>query len=153
IFLASRNPRQVGEVFNFEVLLAGGELALSGAGKVIWVKPFNPAEPNKPHGMGVQFVRVDAASRDTLNRMLKARGNVRPGTGPRSPSQPVAPLNGPSNGTAGVAAQPRVDTSVDLASEFGLEESALRRAAVDSRYLAGRTADQELEDLLKPEPA
>src|SRR4051812_7022438 len=37
IFLASRAPRAVGEVFPFEVQLAGGEVALSGAGKVIWV--------------------------------------------------------------------------------------------------------------------
>ena len=29
---------------------------LAGEGKVIWVKAYDPAEPQKPHGMGVQFV-------------------------------------------------------------------------------------------------
>jgi uncharacterized protein (TIGR02266 family) len=160
VFLPSRSPRPVGEVFEFEVQLAGGQVALAGAGKVMWVKELNPAEPNKPHGMGVQFVRLDPASRETLNRMLKLRGMGGPAAagGPRSPSQPLAPLSRPhagggSNGTAAAAPAPRVDTSVDLAAEFGLEESAIRRAAVDSRLLAGRGADQELEDLLKPEPA
>jgi uncharacterized protein (TIGR02266 family) len=159
VFLPTRAPRPVGEVVEFEVQLAGGQVALAGAGKVMWVKELNPAEPNKPHGMGVQFVRLDPASRETLNRMLKLRGAGRPAGpgGPRAPSQPLAPLSAPhagggSNGTAAAPA-PRIDTSVDLAAEFGLEESAIRRATVDSRLLAGRGADQELEDLLKPEPA
>ncbi len=70
MFLASRSPRPVGEVFSFEVLLSGGEVALSGEGKVTWVREFDPAAPQKPHGMGVQFLRLDAPSRDVVNRML-----------------------------------------------------------------------------------
>src|SRR5437868_1679477 len=106
IFLASRAPRPVGEVFAFEVQLASGQVALSGAGKVIWVKPYNPAEPAKPHGMGVQFVRIDPASRDTLNRMLRAReaaakSGAAAGGGPRMPSQPLVPLGAGGDAHAG----------------------------------------------------
>ncbi len=70
VFLASREPRPVGEVFQFEVLLAGGEVALAGEGKVTWVRAFDPAAPHKPHGMGVQFLRLDAPSRAVVNQML-----------------------------------------------------------------------------------
>jgi hypothetical protein len=55
-----------------------------------------------------------------------------------------------TNGTA----QPRIDTNVDLASEFGVDEARLRRA-VDRNWLgAGKAAGEidELEKLLKPEP-
>jgi hypothetical protein len=55
-----------------------------------------------------------------------------------------------TNGTA----QPKIDTSVDLASEFGVDEARLRRA-VDRNWLgAGKAAGEidELEKLLKPEP-
>jgi len=160
VFLPSRAPRPVGEVLAFEVQLASGRVALAGTGKVIWVKQHNPAEPQKPHGMGVQFVQIDPATRATLDRMLKLRGSSKPGAGPaagpRSPSQPVHTLaGGRTNGTQ--AARPPVDTSVDLAAEFGLDESALRRAAADGRWMVGgpRVADvdQELDELLKPEPA
>ena len=54
-----------------------------------------------------------------------------------------------TNGTA----QPRVDTNVDLASEFGVDEARLRRA-VDRNWLGAKGAGEidELEKLLKPEP-
>jgi len=153
VFLPSRAPRSVGEVFAFEVQLASGRVALAGTGKVIWVKAWSAAEPQKAHGMGVQFVQIDPATRPTLDRMLKLRAEAKAGAGPRSPSGPVSALHAPgTNGTQ--AARPAVDTSVDLAAEFGLEESALRRAVADSRLLAStaRAADQELDELIKPEP-
>ena len=62
-----------GEVFRFEVQLSTGVVALAGEGKVIWVKPFDAAEPQKPHGMGVQFVQIDPGSRETLTRILQAK--------------------------------------------------------------------------------
>src|SRR4051794_17243469 len=122
IFLASRTPRAEGEVFSFEVQLSSGAVALAGEGKVIWVKPFDPAEPQKPHGMGVQFVRIDPGSRETLARILQAKGAGAPGT--RRGSQPHATLQGGGNGAR---VRPRVDTSVDLAAEYGIDDGTLRR--------------------------
>ena len=58
IFLASREPRPVGAVLRFEVLLRQGGPVLSGEGRVTWVKEFNAAEPHRPYGMGVQFLVV-----------------------------------------------------------------------------------------------
>ena len=125
IFLASRTPRPEGEVFAFEVQLSSGVVALAGEGKVIWVKPFNPAEPQKPHGMGVQFVRIDPSSRDTFDRILRAKGAAA-GPGGRSPQRPSAAAH----------ARPRVDTSVDLAAEYGIDEATLRRT-VDRNWTLG----------------
>jgi uncharacterized protein (TIGR02266 family) len=169
LFLASRTPRPVGEVLPFEVQLADGRVALAGEGKVTWVKDFNPAEPNKPHGMGVQFVRLDGASREILNRMLKIKTAApRPGAPARVPTGPVAivppaagraPVHAPGNGIA-PAPVLRVDTSVDLAAEYGLDEAALKRAVDRNRIptgpngmtaVAGRNLDGELDELTRPE--
>jgi uncharacterized protein (TIGR02266 family) len=151
IFLASRTPRAEGEIFSFEVQLASGAVALAGEGKVIWVKPFNPAEPQKPHGMGVQFVRVDPASRETLARILEAKGTT--GTGPRAGrgTQPQMTLHGAAAGTNGVRVRQRVDTSVDLAAEYGIDEGTLRRIIDRNWTLGARGGDEELQDLLKPD--
>ena len=92
IFLASRSPRAEGEIFRFEVQLSTGVVALAGEGKVIWVKPYDAAEPQKPHGMGVQFVQIDPGSRETLTRILQAKAN------------PRAPAPAPASRTTG--AQP-----------------------------------------------
>lgn len=153
VFLASRNPRPVGEIFAFEVLLEGGEVALAGDGKVTWVKAYDPAIPNRPHGMGVQFLRLDAPSRDALNRMLarKASGNSGVVRMPTAGGASGGHRSG-SNGTGPAVA--RVDTNVDLAAEMGIDETRMRRA-VDRNWLGSNRASGEIDDLealLRPEP-
>ena len=152
LFLASREPRPVGEVFTFEVLLAGGEVALSGEGKVTWVREFDPAAPNKPHGMGVQFLKLDAPSRDVINQMLTrkaAAASAQAGGRPPLPSGPVRTLS--SNGITGPRAT--IDTGVDIAAELGIDEARLRRAIERNRLGAGRASGEleELEALLRPD--
>ena len=136
-----------------EVQLAGGEVALSGEGKVTWVRDFDPAAPNKPHGMGVQFLRLDAPSREVVNQMLarKAAGNsgaVRMPLGTAGSGR----VRSGANGTGLPAA--RIDTSVDLASELGIDEARLKRAVERVRLSNGRVSGEadELEALLRPEP-
>ena len=152
VFIASRTPLPIGSTFAFEIQLAGGEVALAGDGKVTWVKAFDPAAPTKPHGMGVQFMRLDTPSRELLNKIL-ARKAAPGGSGAvRAPA--VGGASGAHRaGTNGVA-HSKVDTNVDLASEFGVDEARLRRTVDRNRLAAGKAAAEvdELEKLLKPEP-
>ncbi len=161
LFLASRTPRPIGEEFQFEVQLAGGEVALAGDGKVTWVREFDPAAPNKPHGMGVQFLRLDAPSREVVNQMLARKaGNFGSTTGSGNYSGAIrVPMPAGSSGAARSGANgmsppaARVDTSVDLASEMGIDEVRLKRA-VERNWLGnGRASGEadELEALLRPE--
>jgi uncharacterized protein (TIGR02266 family) len=153
LFLASRTPRPVGEVFQFEVQLAGGEVALAGDGKVTWVREFDPAAPNKPHGMGVQFLRLDGPSREVVNQMLARKaGQLSGAIRVPMPSAGSGRSRSGANGTAAPAA--RVDTSVDLASEMGIDEARLKRAVERNRLGNGRASGEadELEALLRPEP-
>jgi uncharacterized protein (TIGR02266 family) len=150
VFIASRVPRPVGDAFAFEVQLATGQVALAGEGKVIWVKELNPAEPNKAHGMGVQFTALAPASRSVLQRMLAIKGTQRGPGAPRGLTQPLATLQG---GRGNGATRPRVDTNVDLAAEYGLDETVLRRALERAWLPGGRPAEDELTGLLAAEPA
>lgn len=158
IFLASRNVQPVGSTISFEIQLVNGQVALAGQGKVTWTKEFNAAEPNKPYGMGVQFTAVDPATRPTLARVLRARETG--GIVPRRVTSPLAPLgDAASRATAGLGyangrhALPMVDTSVDLVSEFGVDEATVRRV-IDRTWvsLSGARAVEDLADLLKEEP-
>jgi uncharacterized protein (TIGR02266 family) len=150
VFIASRAPRPAGDQFAFEIQIATGHVALAGEGKVIWVKEFNPAEPTRPHGMGVQFVSLSAPSRALLQRMLALKGPQARAGAPRGLTGPIATLQG---GRANGAARPRVDTSVDLAAEFGLDEAALRRALDRAWGPGARPAEDELAGLLVADPA
>jgi uncharacterized protein (TIGR02266 family) len=155
VFLASRTPPPVGTTFAFEIQLAGGEVALAGDGKVVWVKPYDPAAPQKAHGMGVQFLRLDEPSRRTLNEMLARKGSGQTSGVVRTtpPGATPGPVRTAVNGAAASVA--RVDTSVDLAAEFGLDEARLRRALDRNRMAPNRATGEleELEALLRAEPA
>jgi uncharacterized protein (TIGR02266 family) len=164
LFLASRTPRPIGEVFQFEVQLAGGEVALAGDGKVTWVREFDPAAPNKPHGMGVQFLRLDGPSREVVNQMLARKaagptGGSAAGSGNYSGAirlpMPAASSGAAHSGANGIGSPAvRVDTSVDLASEMGIDEVRLKRAVERNWIGNGRASGEadELEALLRPDP-
>ena len=146
VFIASRAPRPVGDLFAFEVQIATGDVALAGEGKVIWVKEFNASEPNKAHGMGVQFMALSTASHALLQRMLAIKGTRREPGAPRGLTQPLATLQAPG------VTRPRIDTSVDLAAEFGLDEAVLRRALERAWGPGGRLSEDDLPALLAGEP-
>lgn len=150
IFLASRDPRPVGSTIRFQVCLMSGEAVLSGEGRVTWIKEFNPAEPQRPHGMGVQFTSIDPAARPLLDRLLKKRE----GAAPRRPTGAV-PVTTSSPPPSDRPARPLTDsrpTEPLNVTEFDqVEESALRRMLDRARLLSSRTED--VEELLKGEAA
>jgi uncharacterized protein (TIGR02266 family) len=140
IFLASREPRPVGEVLRFEVLLRQGGPVLSGEGRVTWVKEFNPAEPHRPYGMGVQFLFVDPAARPVLERLLQKKQLSRTGPQPTLAS-PAATESRPL---------PVVESNGAPPAEDGMDESTLKRTLERARMLSSRTDD--LDALLAADP-
>lgn len=73
IFLASRNPHPAGETLRFEVALMQGPPLLWGTGKVTWVREFDPKEPQRAHGMGVQFLSLSPECKPMLSRLLERK--------------------------------------------------------------------------------
>lgn len=142
IFLASRDPRPVGTVLRFEVLLRQGGPVLSGEGRVTWVKEFNPAEPHRPYGMGVQFLYVDPDARPVLESLLAKKQLSRSGSQPAvSPATTTTEARAVSLPEGASAAPP----------DDGLDENALRRTLDRARSLSTRT-DADLDALLAADP-
>jgi uncharacterized protein (TIGR02266 family) len=139
IFLASREPRPVGDVLRFEVLLRQGGPVLSGEGRVTWVKEFNPAEPHRPYGMGVQFLYLDPDARPVLDRLLKKKETARSG------SQPVVTL-----GNKTIETRPLSAPEPGATSDDDLDETTMRRTIDRARALSSRTED--LDALLAQDP-
>jgi molecular chaperone DnaK len=139
IFLASREPRPVGALVRFEVSLLSGTSVLAGEGKVTWVKPFDPAAPAKPHGMGVSFTRIDPSCREMFRRLVERRET--------SPS----PRRAASFGSAALDGTPVARMPEAYSAELeGIDDGALRRASDRARTLAARV--DNLDDLLIKEP-
>jgi uncharacterized protein (TIGR02266 family) len=145
IFIASRDPRPVGSEVRFEVLLTSGPPVLSGEGRVTWVKDYNPAEPQRPHGMGVQFTMIDPACRPVLERLLRKREEAQ--RRPTAAAVPVAPPPQPRP-----PSDARVTVPMSVVEDMDtIEDTALRRLVDRARTLSSRTDD--VEELLKPEAA
>jgi len=143
IFLASRTPFPVGSVIAFEVSLVQGPPLLAGTGKVAWVREFNPQEPQRAHGMGVQFLDVVPACRPTLERLLAHKAapprytpvSGVPVTAPHV-EQPSGPASAPGSGPhrfAGLEGDPST----------WIDDQGVRLAASRARVLASRVDDIE----------
>ena len=144
IFLASREPRPVGDVLRFEVLLRQGGPVLSGEGRVTWVKEFNPAEPHRPYGMGVQFLYLDAEARPVLERLLKKKELS------KSSPQPAVGTSAGAGGAKTIETRP-LSSLPDAGNitDDDLDETTMRRTIDRARSLSARTDD--LDALLAPD--
>jgi uncharacterized protein (TIGR02266 family) len=137
IFLASRKPRPVGEVVRFEISLAQGPPLLSGLGRVTWVRDFNPTEPHRAHGMGVQFTVLDPECRPLLDRLLEKKNEARPTPISGVPMVRSRPPSGERLSTGTQSLVPNPDPA-----EWA-DEASVRRASDRARMLAGGTDDVE----------
>jgi uncharacterized protein (TIGR02266 family) len=145
IFLASREPRPVGDVLRFEVLLRQGGPVLSGEGRVTWVKEFNPAEPHRPYGMGVQFLYLDPEARPVLERLLKKKELAK-----SSPQPAVGTSAGTGGGAKTIETRPLSSLpDAGAITEDDLDETTMRRTIDRARSLSARTDD--LDALLAPD--
>jgi len=146
IFLASRTPFPVGSIINFEVSLLQGPPLLGGTGKVAWVREFNPQEPQRAHGMGVQFLHVAPGSRPMLERLLAHKtmpvrrtpvGGVPVAAAqPSSAEHALQPLKVPGSG-------PHKGSALEGDPSTWIDEQGVRAAADRARVLASRVEDVE----------
>ena len=163
IFIASRVPKPVGTTVRFEFLLADGKTKLiKGEGTVSWVREFDGENPLGPHGMGLRFARLDADSRQMVDRIVafkRARGVRDDGAVPQPVdkdeiSSPIAmPLTPPALPppvplpTFAPVDPPAPSPDMDalLASEADLDGTLAQGLAIARRLVDGTT---DLDSLL-----
>lgn len=176
LFIATKTPQPTGTALKFEFQLAQGTPVVKGEGEVIWVKPFDPAAPTKPHGMGVKFTRLDPESRAIIDRALAWKERAKaPAAQPPTPeptpppvaAAPPAPAPEPAPAAAPVPVPVAVapvpvaaaagengvhaknGTDLDrLAAEWGITHE--RIDATIAKVRAARPDVDELDQLARP---
>jgi uncharacterized protein (TIGR02266 family) len=136
IFLASRSPQPVGTVIDFEVALVQGPPLLFGTGKVAWVREFDPQEPQRAHGMGVQFMHVAESCRPMLKRLIEHKA--------------IPPRFTPAGGVPISATRPeqkrtplQVSGQLEGDPSTWIDDQGVRIAADRARLFASRIEDVE----------
>jgi len=140
IFLASRAPFPVGSVLGFEVSLMQGPPLLAGSGKVAWVREFNPDEPQRAHGMGVQFIKVSVSCQPLLERMLAYK--AQPARHSPPSGIPIQIENSQDSQRAGGSGPYEVSALEGDPSSW-IDDQGVRVAADRARALASRVEDVE----------
>ena len=136
IFLASRAPHPVGTVIAFEVALTQGPLLLHGTGKVSWVRDYEPNEPQRAHGMGVQFLQIAPDCKPTLDRLLAYKAQP-----PHYTPVSGVPITGPRPKQDSSGSQIQVALEGDPST--WIDDQGVRLAADRARLLASRIEDVE----------
>lgn len=154
MFIRTREPKPVGTELNFKVEIADGQRVLQGIAIVRWTRGDN--NPHGPPGMGLEFLKLDPASRALVDRMLgkgaAPAAAAPPAVAPAIPA--IAPATTPSKGLP-VAKPPSVAPATTPSK--GLP--AAKPATTPSKGLpAAKPAPApsfELDDLFKdaPKPA
>jgi uncharacterized protein (TIGR02266 family) len=137
IFLASRAPHPVGTVIGFEVALTQGPLLLQGTGRVTWVREYDPEEPQRAHGMGVQFLKVDPACRPMLDRLLNYKALP-----PRFTPISGVPITTPRPTQERAGAQ--IPALLEGDPSTWIDDQGVRLATDRARFLASRIEDVEV---------
>jgi uncharacterized protein (TIGR02266 family) len=137
IFLASRSPHPTGTVITFEVAIMQGPPLLAGTGKVTWVRDFNPNEPQRAHGMGVQFLQIAPNTKPMLDKLIEQKAQPPrltpvagvPVTSPRPDARRPTPAETP--------------IALDGDPSTWIDDQAVKQAIDRARLLASRIEDVE----------
>lgn len=70
MFISSRKPKPPGSEVRFELRLADDSAIIAGKGIVRWIRDFDPENPRRMHGMGIEFTEVDERSSELLDRIV-----------------------------------------------------------------------------------
>jgi uncharacterized protein (TIGR02266 family) len=151
IFIKSSQPMVVGTLLKFQLQLKDESSLIKGVGRVVWTRAEEDATSEQPAGMGIKFIKMDAESRTTVERVIEAHSGE-PGTFDRGEPQIMAsdmPAVPATNGGAFfpdagpvVLPPPEDRTAVRHAAQF--LASALSEAATDEH--AAREAEQKAEE-------
>jgi uncharacterized protein (TIGR02266 family) len=68
IFVKTADPRPAGTPVRFEFQISDGTPVMRGLGEVAWIREAD--EGDRPAGMGIRFLRLDARSQENLDRVV-----------------------------------------------------------------------------------
>jgi uncharacterized protein (TIGR02266 family) len=71
MFIATREPREVGALLYLQFYLEDGETLIEGMGKVVWRRSTGEARSDAPAGMGIAFISLDKRSEELIRRVVR----------------------------------------------------------------------------------
>src|SRR5688572_32910609 len=76
MFIKTPSPFPPGTLLKFEVKIAEDQKVIQGVGRVVWKRESETGDKERPSGMGVKFIKIDDASRKTIDQLVNSRGDA-----------------------------------------------------------------------------
>ena len=76
MFIKTPSPFPPGTLLKFEVKIAEDQKVIQGVGRVVWKRENETGDKERPSGMGVKFIKIDDASRKTIDQLVGARSDA-----------------------------------------------------------------------------
>lgn len=73
MFIASVNPRNLGEEFDISFSLTGAQMDIKCKAVVAWRREYDPYLKHEP-GMGIRFLDLNEELRDKIDEWIKKKG-------------------------------------------------------------------------------
>jgi uncharacterized protein (TIGR02266 family) len=167
IFIKSGQPMSVGTLLKFQFQLKDESPLIKGVGRVVWIRSEDDATAENPSGMGIKFIKMDADSRATVDRVVTThegepgtfeQGDVSEGEGSATgqedsgffPNLPPAKLPAPEDQTAVRHAAQFLASAL---SGAGTDEEATREAEQRAEEARRRSAQIEAQRAAEAEKA
>ena len=115
MFIRTREPKPQGTELSFKVEIADGQRVLQGIAIVRWTR--GEGDPNGPPGMGLEFLKLDPASRALVDRMLGVKvsaASAVPKIAPATTPSKGLPLTTPSRGLPAAPPKPAFELADEL---------------------------------------
>lgn len=141
LFIKTETPMDPGSVFIFEIWLGKQYRLVHGLGEVIWTRPTMEG-PDRPAGMGIRFLKMDAQSRATIAQAIAdclAYGRVADETSAEADYDPQAVFHTESG------AEP-------LPEAASFQEEAADEAMAESEPTGSELLSLDAEDLKLGQP-
>ncbi len=148
IFVRATEPAPIGSRVHFEYRLADDSRVMRGVGIVRWVRT-EAADPDKPPGMGIEFVDLDPQTDELIHRMVSRFGEGR--RAPRIERRKFRASTQTPIGATPAAAEP-LDPAEEDAIEAMLASLAVTTGAKGLRQPEPKQApDSNIEVELEPD--
>jgi uncharacterized protein (TIGR02266 family) len=70
IYIKTANPFPAGTLLKFEIRLASDQAVIAGVGRVVWKRDSTQSTGERPGGMGVKFIKIDAPSTAVIDKLV-----------------------------------------------------------------------------------
>jgi uncharacterized protein (TIGR02266 family) len=142
MFIKTPSPFPPGTLLKFEVKIAEDQKVIQGVGRVVWKRESETGDKERPSGMGVKFIKIDDASRKTIDQLVDSRADASaayeagggdggaktaPSVTPAAAMTPAVP-----EAASGKPAVPRKATMIGLGAMGSHAAAAAAKAAAES---------------------